>query len=146
MNKYDKHYSPKSTEELINKIKEQNLYKNVLEEEWYSALLVHIKSRNLTEDQQKKLDNALNPKPVEKKVEPKEDKNEDNIVKAGKALTNIVIVLLGSTVLVGLILIPSDKNGINYYAIAFIWIVSYIINLVLLYSAGIALKNYKKTN
>ena len=63
MNKFDKFYSKKKLDELIQDILQHRIEGDRISKEWYDALLIHLQTRELTDLQRKKLDYILKTEP-----------------------------------------------------------------------------------
>ena len=160
MNKFDKFYSKKGTEELIQQILSHKTFENTIDKEWYEALLVHLQSRELTDNQKNKLDYILKTDSETLKIENMSEEQkaeiikekiniEDNlrvipsgIVEAGKSLKNVVYVILVSLI-ISLIIVIMLFNTYNmsdaktyYIILSATMFIGNIIILFQLYSAG----------
>jgi hypothetical protein len=163
MNKFDKFYSKKKTDELIAQVRQHRITGNTLEKVWFEALLEHLKNRNLSNEERNLFNHVtiVSPealvmegerfdekiKSIKENAKPGEI-NFERIAEAGKSLKRIVFVVIISMVLAVICLMvisaSSHENIQAYTFLSVIGIVSNLIVLVLLWLAGDSLANNNK--
>ena len=101
MNKFDKFYSKKNLDELMQDILQHRVEGDRINKEWYDALLIHLQTRELTALQRKELDYILNTEPDILKENLSQQVSKTTSVKARK---DTAIDTLKSVAVIALIL------------------------------------------
>lgn len=170
-NKFNKFYSKKTITQLIEQLRDHRIYGNIMDEEWFEALKIHLMEREISFEESQKIIYLLSDEfdPIKELEILKNQKTEldklqttgidknltinpTKIISAGKNIKSIMYVIL----VVNLVAIISIWTAINssdpetfkkvYLFLGAATLISSIIILFLLHSAGDNLENsvYKK--
>ncbi len=165
-NKFNKFYLKKPVTELIQEIRAHLITGNRLDKEWFEALKIHIIERELSTEERQTINHILsdefdpinelesfNKQEIEFEKRQKRQNhsnliiNPTNIILAGKNMKRVVyFVLIMLLSVVGAILTArsstnSDTIKNAYAFLSFVTLISNIIILFLLHSAGDNLEN-----
>lgn len=155
MNKFELHYSKVEADKLIQQIRLHKAYGNIIDKEWYAALLIHMNSRDISKKQREELDEVLSKTSEEIKhkladeSQKEQSRNDEElnlsekintryIFKAGKNLKAIVLITIAAIVLSGLIMLNQDQSDplkFLYLAIGVVLIANIFV-LIQIYNAG----------